>query len=199
MPARSKLSSPAQLPNSDAQLERLCQTLVCWTEVASHSELRVLQARYTIAFATIGFGGVMATMLSQNGNPVWGFLFLLFMAIAALLLNFHYCRQSKAWSETREQLENFAHIVSYHGIHLGKERPVFIKKPHEIWREFCNDYSVRPLDKLSCLFVAIIMSVMIACAGVMLGELKIYCEIDIRAGFSCQWAASTSVEEGAER
>lgn len=194
MPARPATPSATRLSNNDAMLDRLCQTLVGWTDVASQSESRVLQARYTVAFATIGFGGVMATVLSQNGKPIWGYFFLLCMADFALLLNFHFCRQSQAWSKTRELLESFAHVVSYHDIHFGREKPINIKKPHEIWQDFYDDYAVRPLDKLSRLFVTITMFVMIMCAGAILSESKKYCELDIRTGFSCQWAASAGAE-----
>ncbi|MEZ5930476.1 MAG: hypothetical protein R3F54_00705 [Alphaproteobacteria bacterium] len=199
MPARSEISSSARLPNSDTALDRLCQTLVGWTDMASQSESRILQARYTIAFATIGFGGAMATILSESGWPILGYVFLFGMTDFALLLNFHYCRQSRAWSKTRELLETFAHAVSYYGIHFGREKAITIKKPHEIWQGFYDDYSVRPLDWLSRLFVTIAMFTMILCAGAVLSEFKIYCEMDIGSGFSCRWAVSTGAEEGAER
>ncbi|NJO37605.1 MAG: hypothetical protein HC871_08275 [Rhizobiales bacterium] len=173
--------------------------MAAWTDLASQSESRILQARYTVAFATIGFGGVMATFLGQNGQPVLGYIFLFFMTDFALLLNFHFCRQGRAWSKTRELLETFALVVSYHGIHLGKQRAINIKKPHELWQEFNDDYAVRPLDWLSRLFVTIALFVMILCAFAMLKESETYCELDISSGFSCRWAESASAFQGAER
>lgn len=196
MPARPETSSPAPLSNSDAALDRLCQTLVGWSEIALQSEIKAFQARYTLAFATIGFGGVMATLLAHDGMPIRGFLFLLCMAGFALLLNFQYCRQSQAWAKTRMELENFTQIVSYYGVHIWRKKPIMVKKPHEIWQDFYDDYAARPLDLLTWLFITITMCVMIMCAGAILSQYEIYCELDTNSGFSCRWSKSAGGDQG---
>jgi len=157
LPARPETPSPTHLPDNDAMLDRLCQTLVGWTDVALQSEIKAFQARYTLAFATIGFGGAMATILGQGGMPIRGFLFLLCMAGFALELNFHYGRKCQAWSRTREVLEDFSHIVSYHRIRLDQSKSLRMKRPHEIWRYYDNQYAKRQLDLMSGLFLTIAM------------------------------------------
>ncbi|MGI9493396.1 MAG: hypothetical protein ACR2QF_13440 [Geminicoccaceae bacterium] len=172
MPA---LSAP-KLSN-DAASDRLCQTLVGWALIASQNELQAFQSRYTLVFATMSFGIGICTILAQHDSLIPGFLFLLCMVSFSLRLNHHYDRKSRAWSNARIQLENLNYVVSCHGASLGKSRPFNIKKPHQIWQMFYDEYAVRPLDILSKLFYSIAMLVLIGTACVILSKYQIYFEI----------------------
>lgn len=165
--------------SDDAASDRLCQTLVGWVLMASQNELHAFQSRYALVFATISFGIGICTILAQHGELILGFLFLLFMIAFSLRLNHHYDRKSRAWSNTRAELENLNYIVSCYGANLGQTKPIRIKKPHEIWQGFHAEYFVRPLDILSKLFYSIAMLVLIGTAWVILSEYRFYIDFGV--------------------